>query len=92
MLLGCTSLLAPVSSSIAQPPAADARRAMTALLDSAARDGFTGHVLAVRGGQVFFEGSRGLADPATRTPVDSTTIFSIGSVTKQFTRAAILKL
>jgi CubicO group peptidase (beta-lactamase class C family) len=81
----------------AQPDAAEARRAMTAAVDRAAAAGFVGHVLAVRAGQPFFEASRGLATRpegtrASGTPVDSATVFSIGSVTKQFTRAAILRL
>jgi CubicO group peptidase (beta-lactamase class C family) len=86
--------LLPVALSAQAPPTdwTATRRAMTATLDSAAARGFTGHVLAVRNGVPVFEASRGLADAARGTPVDSATIFSIGSVTKQFTRAAILKL
>jgi CubicO group peptidase (beta-lactamase class C family) len=87
------SLLAATAGGLrAQEISDEARRALNAALDSAAREGFVGHALVARGGRVVFEASRGMADAASRTPVDSVTVFSIGSVTKQFTRAAILKL
>lgn len=87
------SMLATASGELrAQEISDEARRALNAALDSAAREGFAGHALVARGGRVVFEASRGMADTASRTPIDSATVFSIGSVTKQFTRAAILKL
>lgn len=92
-LLPVLALLA--AAPLAAQPASlpdSTRRLLDAALDSAARDGFAGHVLVARGGTTLYEGSRGAADMAGGAPVDSATIFSIGSVTKQFTRAAILKL
>ena len=77
---------------VTTPSASATRRALAATLDTASAQGFAGHVLVMRNGAPFFEASRGLADPAKAIPVDSATIFSIGSITKQFTRAAILRL
>lgn len=49
-------------------------------------------VLVARDGKVVFQGGFGLADIANKTPVTTDTKFRIGSITKQFTAAAILKL
>jgi CubicO group peptidase (beta-lactamase class C family) len=43
-------------------------------------------------GQVVWTGSRGIADLASRTPISADTVFDVGSVSKQFTAAAILLL
>jgi CubicO group peptidase (beta-lactamase class C family) len=49
-------------------------------------------VLVARDGQIVFQGGYGYADLAQKTPITPETKFRIGSVTKQFTAAAILKL
>src|SRR5882762_480536 len=49
-------------------------------------------VLVARDGQILFQGGYGLADVDKKTPITAETKFRIGSVTKQFTAAAILKL
>jgi len=49
-------------------------------------------VLVARDGKVVYQGGFGLADLETKTPVTPETKFRIGSVTKQFTAAAILRL
>jgi CubicO group peptidase (beta-lactamase class C family) len=49
-------------------------------------------VLVARDGQILFQGGYGLADVEQKTPITPETKFRIGSVTKQFTAAAILKL
>ncbi len=49
-------------------------------------------VLVAQNGKIIFEKGYGLADVARRVPVSPQTIFRIGSVTKQFTATAILKL
>src|SRR5437868_7047153 len=49
-------------------------------------------VLVARDGQILFQGGYGLADVAKKTPITPDTKFRIGSVTKQFTAAAIMKL
>src|SRR5205085_384182 len=45
-----------------------------------------------RNGKIAFQGGFGLADIAKKTPVTPDTKFRIGSVSKQFTAAAILRL
>ena len=49
-------------------------------------------VLIARGGKIKLEKGYGLARVESRLPVTSETRFRIGSITKQFTAAAILKL
>src|SRR5262245_42778140 len=49
-------------------------------------------VLVARDGKVVFQGGFGLADIAKKTPITPETKFRIGSVTKQFTAAAVLRL
>ncbi len=49
-------------------------------------------VLIARDGKIIFQAGLGLANIATKTPVTPETKFRIGSVSKQFTAAAILKL
>ncbi len=49
-------------------------------------------VLVARDGQILFQGGYGLADVDKKTPITPETKFRIGSVTKQFTAAAILNL
>jgi CubicO group peptidase (beta-lactamase class C family) len=49
-------------------------------------------VLVARDGQILFEKGYGLADIENHVPVTPATSFRIGSITKQFTTAAILKL
>lgn len=61
-------------------------------LDSAAADGFSGAVLAVHGGKIVLHRGFGLADREHHVPIDANTIFAIGSVPIDFTKAAILRL
>jgi CubicO group peptidase (beta-lactamase class C family) len=49
-------------------------------------------VLVARDGQIVFQGGFGLADIAKKTPITPETKFRIGSVSKQFTAAAVLRL
>ena len=49
-------------------------------------------VLVARDGKIVFQGGFGLADLEKKTPVTPETKFRIGSISKQFTAAAILKL
>ena len=54
--------------------------------------GFSGTVLLARRGEVVLHKGYGHADVARRRPVTTETVFDIGSLTKQFTAAAIMKL
>src|SRR4051812_22291487 len=49
-------------------------------------------VLVARDGKIVFQGGFGLADIEKKTPVTPETKFRIGSVSKQFTAAAMLRL
>lgn len=61
-------------------------------LDRLEKLGFSGAVLIARKDQVLLEKGFGLADREEGIPVAPDTIFTVGSITKQFTAAAILKL
>ncbi|MBK7936118.1 MAG: serine hydrolase [Lewinellaceae bacterium] len=66
---------------------------LNALLQEARdKDVFSGNVLIVRDGQTFFQKSTGMADFATALPNTPDTRFSIGSITKVFTRILVLQL
>ncbi len=54
--------------------------------------GFSGIVLVARGGEIVLHQGYGLADREAGVPVTPETVFTVGSITKQFTGAAILKL
>jgi len=59
---------------------------------TAVEAGFSGAVLVATGGKVILHKGYGLADREKNIPVRAETVFDIGSITKRFTRAAILKL
>lgn len=54
--------------------------------------GFSGALLVAKNGEVVLNKGYGSAVRSTDTPNAANTIFSVGSITKQFTAAAILKL
>src|SRR5262245_60644746 len=54
--------------------------------------GFSGAILSVRDGKVVLSAGYGWADAKTRAPATSKIVWNTGSITKQFTAAAILKL
>jgi CubicO group peptidase (beta-lactamase class C family) len=54
--------------------------------------GFTGNVLVERDGKILVARSAGMRDHERKVRNDARTVFDIGSLTKQFTAAAILKL
>lgn len=51
-----------------------------------------GTVMIMKGDDVFYQKSFGIADMESMTPIDANTFFNIASVSKQFTAMAILKL
>ena len=63
-----------------------------AYVQTAVDAGFSGAVLVSQGGNVILHKGYGLADRDNNIPVRKETVFDIGSITKRFTRAAILKL
>jgi CubicO group peptidase (beta-lactamase class C family) len=54
--------------------------------------GYSGTVLVAKDGQVILQKGYGLADREKKLPMTPDTVMSVGSITKQFTAAAILKL
>lgn len=66
--------------------------ALAAFMERAAAEGFTGAVVVARDGRVLLEAGYGLADPDDDVPVTKDTVFTTGSITKQFTAAAVLDL
>lgn len=62
------------------------------LFSRLADHGFSGSVLVARHGEILLRKGYGLADRKAGTPVTPETAFDVGSITKQFTAAAILRL
>ncbi|MBW1297395.1 serine hydrolase [Aquimarina litoralis] len=56
------------------------------------QQGFSGAVLVAKNNQIILHKGYGMADKENMIPYDITTVSTIGSVTKQFTATAILKL
>lgn len=80
-------------ASSAQAPAADVARQVESLLArSYPADAPGVAVLVARGDSVLYRGAHGRADVAAGTPLKPEHRFRIGSVTKQFAAAGVLKL
>ncbi len=56
------------------------------------KNGFSGALLVAKAGNIILSRGYGLANRERNIPVTSQTVFTTGSITKQFTGAAILKL
>lgn len=54
--------------------------------------GFSGVLLVAKDGQIVLDKGYGLANKENKMPYTAETVFTVGSITKQFTGAAILKL
>ena len=61
-------------------------------LSNGASNGFSGAILVIKEGELIINKGYGLANKDSKTLNNPNTIFDIGSNTKQFTSAAILKL
>ena len=91
------AMLAAATLAIAAAPAAavpaDLRERVDALLEQAIpADGPGVAVIVTDDGETVYAGGRGLADVEAGRPVTPRTVFRLGSITKQFTAAAILQL
>jgi len=87
------SLVLAAAAASAAPAPAPANPALTEKLDRwLVAANFHGSVLVARGGTVVLRKGYGMADRESGVPYDADTVFSVGSITKQFTAAAILKL
>lgn len=56
------------------------------------KNGLSASILVVQNGDILYNGGVGLRNKTEKTPVTKETIFTTGSLTKQFTATAILKL
>jgi CubicO group peptidase (beta-lactamase class C family) len=81
---------APSPADATQPDALGA--AVNEYLARTVPFGFSGAFLIARGDQLLVNAGYGLADREQGVPVTAETVFDIGSITKQFTAAAILTL
>ena len=65
---------------------------MERYLNKTAENGYSGSVLISLNGKILLKDGYGLADREKKIKFTSDTVFDIGSITKQFTAACILKL
>ena len=73
------------------PTATDSSE-LDAYLDTLADAGFSGTILIAQQGQIVADKAYGYADIANEIPITTETVFDSGSLSKQFTAAAILHL
>lgn len=75
------------------PPSAKvAQEAQELLAETTTADGPGAAILVARGDEIIFRGARGMAQLELGVPMRASNIFRIGSNTKQFAAASILKL
>lgn len=91
-LLVLLPLLAGGQALFSQKNDPEAISAMQVYLKRAHENGFAGSVLVASGGQILLHEGYGQADREARRPEKAETVFCVGSITKQFTAAAIMKL
>jgi CubicO group peptidase (beta-lactamase class C family) len=70
----------------------NALKQITQFLDQMKARGFTGAVLIAKNGEILLDQGYGLANRTQNIPITGTTVFDIGSNTKDFTHTAILQL
>jgi CubicO group peptidase (beta-lactamase class C family) len=96
MLAACCRNLLLLAAAVALAAAAPVRGPLGEKLDAHMARleayGFSGSLLVAKGGEVILQKGYGFADADRKTPFTADTAFDIGSITKQFTAAAILKL
>lgn len=85
----------PLASAWAGSPADKAsvtRYAENMMADFYRPDSPGAAVLVARGDEILYRGARGLADVKAGTPLTAESVFRIGSISKQFAAAGLLKL
>ncbi|MBK6627936.1 MAG: beta-lactamase family protein [Flavobacteriales bacterium] len=82
----------PTTTAAPDPPEGRLADRMDRFLADAAEAGFNGSVLVSRAGRTVLDKGYGLRDREQALPNGPATVHAIGSITKQFTAACILKL
>lgn len=82
----------PATTAVQDPAEGRLADRMDRFLNGAAEAGFNGSVLVTRAGRTVLDTGYGLRDRENRLPNTPATVHAIGSITKQFTAACILKL
>jgi CubicO group peptidase (beta-lactamase class C family) len=92
----CLALALSGVSVLTQPAAppsdADVVAALQSYLTEREKEGFSGAVVVGRGDRILLQRGYGFLDAGRTIPVTADSVFTTGSITKQFTAAAILKL
>lgn len=91
-LLTATIVLVLATTAAPARPAADLAKLLDSYLTRLERLGFSGTVLVAKDGKILLEKGYGMADRDRKIPMAADSVISVGSITKQFTAAAILKL
>ena len=93
VFLGSLALIQPAAAlNAADVIDGDLGQKIDHYLQKAEANGYVGSVLVARGEKIILAKGYGLADRESKVKQTAETVFSIGSITKQFTGAAILKL
>ncbi|MGH7149092.1 MAG: serine hydrolase domain-containing protein, partial [Planctomycetota bacterium] len=97
LLLAGMATIGPQASRASSPEVretvrGDLGKEVDEILSRLEKLGFCGIALVAKGGEVLLAKGYGASDREKGTPVTLDTVFCLGSVTKQFTGAAILKL
>ena len=92
LLFVITTLLSGTFSTNAQEKPSTLFSRIDNYLTAGTNNGFSGAISVMKNGELIISKGYGMANKDTNTANNSNTIFDIGSNTKQFTAAAILKL
>lgn len=92
VLAGLAVLTTAAAQPAVRPAEAGIVEALQTYLAAREAEGFSGAVLVARGDTILLERGYGHLDQARTRPVAAGSVFTTGSITKQFTAAAILKL
>ena len=91
-LVGAALAAVAAATSAQALPAGFKAKADALLAQSYTADGPGASVVVSEGGQIVYQGQRGLADIGAKRPITAETVFRIGSITKQFSAAVVLQL